>query len=113
MDKRTFIINAILFRQGKVTQEFLHTQTESGAESYLDEGNDVGEVRAKLVHALFELDYVLSEEIYNAIKGLTEEQLTEVHNKLIKLTALVKGDVSGEVFYPNFPKFVKSLTQEE
>src|SRR5699024_3738900 len=55
----------------------------------------------------------LSEEIYNTIKGLTEEQLTEVHNKLIKLTALVKGDVSGEVFYPNFPKFVKSLTQEE
>lgn len=111
MDKRTFIINAILFRQGKVTQEFLHTQTES--EANLVEGNDVGEVRAKLVHALFELDYVLSEEIYNAIKGLTEEQLTEVHNKLIKLTSLVKGDVSGEVFYPNFPKFVKSLTQEE
>lgn len=71
------------------------------------------ETRAKLVHALFELDYILSEEIYESIKGFSESELTELRNKLVKLISLVKGDVSGAIFYPNFPKYVKTLSEDE
>lgn len=104
--KKEYLLNTILFKENKVTEDFLL----DGGNAEIIENNEKD--LNKLVHSLYELGYVLDKEVYDKI-ATSEVSIVGVNNKLVKLIGMVRGDITGEVFYPNFPTFVNKLTQEE
>lgn len=119
MTKRNYLLNTVLFNLNEVTPELFSNlggrdelvNAMNLKKSNLEDNQNV--VKARLVTELLNLGFILDEEVYNKLEGLTVNEIIVVRERLIELIGLVRGKLEGEVFYPKFPSFVKNLSDRD
>lgn len=108
MNKKNYLLNTVLFNLNEVTEELFENLGEKG---WIEDKDNV--VKSRLVSELLNLGFKLDEPLYKKLDGMSVLEIVAVRERLIELIGLVRGNLTGEVFYPNFPEFVKELTDED
>lgn len=72
------------------------------------------EITSQFVAAMMNYGYVMSEELFNAVKTLDKESVKELFHDVMSTLQKIKGcDVSYKVMYPNFPEQVMKASRAE
>jgi len=77
-----------------------------------DEGNE--QIALSLNASLMQLGYIMSEDLLNAVKSLSEDAAEALYNELIPVLKEMKGaDKKYVPLYPNFPQQVMEMEDAE